>query len=163
MVKEGSKRKFYNAVRKYGWESFIYGVIEECDDCSLLEKEIFYIEKFNTFKCGYNSTIGGNGKSGWKHTEKTKEKIGKSNTGKRRSHEQRKLLSEVHKNKSLSEQNKKNISKALKKIGHLPPIHKNTRWWNDGQTSKRSIECPGHKWKPGRLPLAPYSNRKNVQ
>jgi len=163
MVKSGSKRKFYNAVRKYGWENFIYGIVEECDDCLLHDKEIFYIEEYNTFKCGYNSTMGGDGKSGWEHTQETKEKISKSNTGKKYSIEHRQKLREIHKNKPLSEQNKKNISKALKEIGHMPPLHKNTKWWNNGQISKRSVECPGCEWKLGRLPLGPYMNRKNVQ
>jgi group I intron endonuclease len=160
---KGCKRKFYNAVRKYGWENFIYGIIEECEIELLTQKEISYIKEFNTFEYGYNSTLGGDGKLGWKHSEKTKEKIRKSNLGKKRSPEQRQLLSDIHKNKPLSEENKKNISKALKEIGHLPPSHKNTKWWNNRQTNKRSVECPGEGWIFGRLPLGPYLNRRNVR
>ena len=156
----GRKRKFYKAVEKYGWENFIYGVIEQCDVSLLGKKEVNYISEYNTFKCGYNSTLGGDGKFGWKHTKETKEKIGKSNTGKFRSEETKKKLSDIHKNKPLSEENKKNISKALKQIGHSPPSHKNTKWWNNGQTNKRSVECPGEEWKSGRLPLKPYKKRK---
>ncbi len=160
MVKNGSKRKFYNAIKKYGWENFIYGIIEECDSNTLLQREMYYIKKYGTFKCGYNSTLGGDGKSGWKHTEETKGKIAKSNTGKKRSVEQRKLLSEIHKNKPLSLEHRKSISDAHKKTGFVPPSHRNTKWWNDGQISKRSVECPGYNWSPGRLPLGPYFNRK---
>jgi hypothetical protein len=104
--------------------------------------------------------LGGDGKSGWKHTEETKGKIAKSNTGKKRSVEQRKLLSEIHKNKPLSLEHRKSISDAHKKTGFVPPSHRNTKWWNDGQISKRSVECPGYNWSPGRLPLGPYFNRK---
>jgi group I intron endonuclease len=56
--------KFYRAVRKYGWENFIYGIVEEFDKEFLNEMEILYIEKFNSFKDGYNSTMGGEGHYG---------------------------------------------------------------------------------------------------
>ena len=29
--------------------------------------------------------------------------------------------------------------------------HKNTKWWNNGASKKRSIECPGEGWIPGSL------------
>jgi group I intron endonuclease len=51
--------KFYNAIRKYGWENFIYGIIDEYDLRLLDEKEIFYIEKYNTITEGYNTIITG--------------------------------------------------------------------------------------------------------
>ena len=36
-------------------------ILEECDYSKLNEREIFYIAKYNTFKEGYNLTIGGDG------------------------------------------------------------------------------------------------------
>jgi group I intron endonuclease len=51
--------KFYNAIKKYGWNSFIWGVIEECDVELLNEQEVFWIDKYNTYYKGYNSTLGG--------------------------------------------------------------------------------------------------------
>lgn len=45
--------------RKYGLDSFVFEIIEECFIEELNEKEIFYIEKYNTFNNGYNSTMGG--------------------------------------------------------------------------------------------------------
>jgi len=54
--------KFYNAVNKYGWENFIYGVIGEYDLELLDEKEIYYINEYNTYKNGYNMTLGGDGR-----------------------------------------------------------------------------------------------------
>jgi group I intron endonuclease len=51
--------KFYNAIRKYGWENFIYGVIGEFDILDLNTRETYYIEKYNTIKEGYNTlTVG---------------------------------------------------------------------------------------------------------
>jgi len=54
--------KFYNAVNKYGWKNFIYGVIGEYDLELLDEKEIYYINEYNTYKRGYNMTLGGGGR-----------------------------------------------------------------------------------------------------
>lgn len=51
--------KIYQAIRKYGWENFDISVIELCPESELNEKEIFYIEKFDSFKNGYNMTEGG--------------------------------------------------------------------------------------------------------
>lgn len=34
-----------------------------------------------------------------------------------------------------------------------------TKWWNNGQTNKRSVECPGKEFIPGRIPLGPYNRR----
>lgn len=55
------KSNFYNAVNKYGWESFIYGIIKVCDTDKLDEMEKRYISKYNTFNDGYNMTMGGDG------------------------------------------------------------------------------------------------------
>lgn len=52
---------FHNAIRKYGADNFIVEKLEECDIEDLNEKEIYYIAKYNTFKAGYNLTIGGDG------------------------------------------------------------------------------------------------------
>lgn len=56
---------FYNAIRKYGWNNFSWSILETIrgekeDVCSKLDKlEIFYIQKFNSLKNGYNQTRGG--------------------------------------------------------------------------------------------------------
>ena len=52
---------FHNAIRKYGIDNFIVETLEECDYKDLNSREIFYIAKYNTFKEGYNLTIGGDG------------------------------------------------------------------------------------------------------
>lgn len=53
--------KFARALRKYGIEHFKIIVIEECNINNLNEKEIYYIDKYNSFKDGYNTTLGGDG------------------------------------------------------------------------------------------------------
>lgn len=52
---------FHNALHKYGIENFTVETLEECEANLLNEREIFYIAKYNTFKEGYNLTIGGDG------------------------------------------------------------------------------------------------------
>lgn len=61
---------------KYGEDSFLFYIIEECRKEEVNQKEIFWIEHFNTKKRknGYNITDGGKGTSGWKASEETKEK-----------------------------------------------------------------------------------------
>lgn len=60
--------KLHNAMYKYGIENFNYEVLEflssktKRDLISILdEKEIYYIEKFDTYYNGYNATKGGRG------------------------------------------------------------------------------------------------------
>lgn len=86
-VKKGSKQVFYNAIRKYGWENFIWEVLEQSEDKELLlkEKEEYYIRKYNThYKSGYgyNMTYGGEGTFGWIPSAETKQKISESKKGK---------------------------------------------------------------------------------
>ena len=50
----------YAAMRKYGIDNFDFSVLEECAVEELNNKEIEYIEKFNSYKQGYNQTRGGN-------------------------------------------------------------------------------------------------------
>lgn len=67
------KNKFYNAVRKYGWANFNYSVIAKVESDSLesvtelLDKlEIEYIAQYDSYYHGYNSTLGGHSKRGYK-------------------------------------------------------------------------------------------------
>ena len=49
------------AINKYGADNFTFYVIETCDDNDVDEREAYWIEKFNTYYDGYNSTLGGEG------------------------------------------------------------------------------------------------------
>jgi group I intron endonuclease len=102
-VKRGCKKskKFYNSIKKYKIENFIIGVIEECDSSLLFEREKYYIKEYNTYHDGLNSTLGGEGVSGWKHTEEAKIKI-----------------KEKRKNQIITEEHKENLRK-----------HKHTEEW----------------------------------
>ena len=79
--KEKNQTKFFRAIKKYGWDNFEHEIIEK--DIPTLEeaneKERYYIEFYDSFKKGYNSTHGGDGATGYKHTKEEKEKISKNN------------------------------------------------------------------------------------
>ena len=51
--------KFYLAIQRYGLENFSFEVIEECAQEELDEREIYWIDYFNSYEKGYNSSIGG--------------------------------------------------------------------------------------------------------
>lgn len=60
---KGRTYKLYNAIRKYGYDNFYYEILEQCIPFELLDtREIEYIEKFNSYHKGYNSSKGGDGR-----------------------------------------------------------------------------------------------------
>lgn len=68
--------KFYRAIRKHGWDNFNWKIIYQSLDANHCLKimESYFIQEYNSYKNGYNETLGGEGTIGFKHTEKFKEK-----------------------------------------------------------------------------------------
>lgn len=62
--KEDLDKPLYKAMRKYGLENFKLTILEECPEEKLKEREIFWIEKLDTYRKGYNATLGGDTPSG---------------------------------------------------------------------------------------------------
>lgn len=63
-IKERCKdRPLYRAMRKYGKDRFTIEQLEECDEKVLSDREIYWIDQYRSFRCGYNATLGGGGKS----------------------------------------------------------------------------------------------------
>ena len=62
--KRGDRKHYplYLAFRKYGVENFIISELEKCTAEDLDSREIFWIEKLDTYKHGYNATTGGSGR-----------------------------------------------------------------------------------------------------
>ena len=60
---------------KYGQSSFSFYIIEKCDCKDINKREQYWINYYDTFYNGYNLDFGGNGISGYKHTEKEIEKM----------------------------------------------------------------------------------------
>lgn len=61
--KNQKNRPLYNAMNKYGIEHFKIEQIEECDEQIVDDREKYWIEFLQTFKYGYNATLGGEGKA----------------------------------------------------------------------------------------------------
>ena len=72
--------------------------------------------------------------------------------GKHLSEETRRKLSvnngRFWKGKHLSEEHRHRLSEALKGKQNWT---KDSHWWNNGISNKRSRECPGPEWKRGRI------------
>jgi group I intron endonuclease len=105
----GSKYYFHRALKKYGFINFNWDVIEVVHEIILLnEREMYYIDLYNTFLGdGYNSTIGGRGVSGWKHSDESKKKIGSASRlnklGKKLSDETKEKIGKYSKGKTYKD------------------------------------------------------------
>lgn len=55
-------RPLYFAMNKYGIENFSVEEIEQCEDSEAEEREIYWIDAYDSYRKGYNATIGGDGK-----------------------------------------------------------------------------------------------------
>ena len=134
-INKKDNTKFYNALRKYGLDKFVYCVLEEnVLRVNLNLKEIEWIEEFDSFYGGYNMTAGGRQTILSKESRKrmSESRKGKSSGMKGKtawnkgkigiySEETKKKMSEFHKgiknynyNKPRTEETKKKISNALK-------------------------------------------------
>lgn len=136
--------KIDNARKKYGPENFEYSVLMkvEGDDQEVKQTldvlEMWFIRIYDSFKNGYNSTEGGGGMVGYKHTEEwknnhsekltghyswsrgttlseeTKRKMSESRIGHKTSEETRRKISEKLKGKIYSEETKRKMSESRK-------------------------------------------------
>ena len=72
------------AIRKYGQKTFSIELVEQVESAErVYELEQYYIKQYDTkVPNGYNLTDGGDGISGLKHNDETKEKIKLSRIGK---------------------------------------------------------------------------------
>lgn len=56
-------RPLYRAMNRYGKEHFTIDIIEECDISILSDREIYWINYYDSYHNGYNATLGGDGKT----------------------------------------------------------------------------------------------------
>jgi len=135
-TKRGADRKFHKAIKKYGEPTF--EVLEYCQTIDeLYEAEKKYIKKFDSFKNGYNSTLGGEGTFGiprpksvkWRNEHSSK----MSGSGNPRF------------GVKLDEQFKQNHSEVMRQYYEKNPTKKawgnkssmNMIWINDGKFEKK--------------------------
>ena len=112
-----------NAIKKYGKDSFEVFVLEECSsETEMKQKEIQLIKEKKSLasETGYNLTLGGDGRLGYKLSEETKQKISQGNLGKVMSLNAREKMSVAAKKRSVGKlspmDGKKHTDDALKKI-----------------------------------------------
>lgn len=111
--------KLQRAINKYGMDNFKYDIIEECNQESLIIREQYYIDFFDSYKNGYNSTPKAGNNLGMKHSEETKEKLKKASMGNKnmlnKSHtdETKNIISEKLKGRTLSEETKKKMCNRI--------------------------------------------------
>lgn len=63
------KRPLYSAMNKYGIEHFHIKQLEECSIEESNDREIYWIEKLDTYHNGYNATLGGESKRYYDYKE----------------------------------------------------------------------------------------------
>ena len=104
--------KLNNAWQKYGEDNFEYSVICYCIPAELNSLEMYYINMYNSCKNGYNCTLGGDGITGFKHTDETREIIRQTSTGRKHTEETRALMSMVQTGRYVSEAHKQALRDA---------------------------------------------------
>lgn len=72
--------KLYNSLTKYGFDNHRFEIIEECNDNTLHEREIYWIKYFNCIKEGLNIRLGNRTGA---LTDDTKQKISKALKGRK--------------------------------------------------------------------------------
>lgn len=98
-TKEQCRTKFNYAVLKYGVSNFDVSVIETDVPMDQIEdRERYYIQLYDSYNHGYNSTQGGNGTVGYIFTDKVREKMRRA----------------YNKEKNITEARNRKISEALK-------------------------------------------------
>ncbi len=101
--------KFYRALRKYKESDFEWSEIDTANNKECLsKKEIYWIKYYNSLEAGYNSTLGGEGTSGFTHSDETKNKM----KGRVISNETKEKVSKANTIRVISSKTKKKMSKS---------------------------------------------------
>jgi len=67
--------KLQNSYNKYGEEKIVFKILEICEPKECLIKEQNYINKYKSYKLGYNCRENSSSMLGFKHSDETKNKI----------------------------------------------------------------------------------------
>lgn len=144
---------------KYGPYAFSFFLLEECAAEKLGEREIFWIEKKDSFNSGYNLNKGGDGGNlGWKMPDSVKRKIAFANSGERsfwwgkkqtesaNKKRRQALLGPKNHNygKKFSEETRRKLSEAHR--GRVPPNKRPVKCIETGiiyESAKKASEILG--------------------
>jgi group I intron endonuclease len=103
---EHENRYLQRSYNKHGENNFTSYLIEECTKEELNNKEIYWIEKLNSYKEGFNLTIGGNGVTGWKADDEFKQHISEITSGEKNPNYGHKWTDEMKKRLSFQRKGK---------------------------------------------------------
>ena len=183
-IKNNPNTKFARAIRKYGWDAFNHEVVLtiECEtkeelDFWLKEWEKYYIEKYDSYYNGYNSTLGGDGTFGYGRTEERKEKQSKKMVGKYKDENQplygthhsdktKKKIGNSNKGRTPSEKQKNKMKKLMegknnpraKKVICLNTLDifqtiEDCKKWCGLKSSGIAMCCRGERETSGKHPI----------
>ncbi|MBA9027593.1 helix-turn-helix domain-containing protein [Peribacillus huizhouensis] len=103
-ARSGSEFIFHRAIRRYGEESFKWKVIDKADTLDELnEKEMYWINHYDSYNNGYNMTFGGSALMlGRSHTEEARKKIAEAGIGRLVTEETRRKIREANQGENSS-------------------------------------------------------------
>lgn len=125
-------RKFYNAIKKYGWENFNHIILFENlskDMADLIEQEL--IKKYNTTNNGYNINTGG---KHYAHNDETKKILSLNHRGKNNP-----FYNKKHNKKTLSIISQKSMYRSRKKVINLHTLDVYESLFEASSCTKQSI------------------------
>ena len=132
-------QNFYYAIRKYGWDNFIWEVLYQSKDGEYTLKimESYFIKQYDSYNNGYNETLGGEGTFGWRPPKEWKEKQSKLHKGKSKPQGFGEKISFHRKGTKLSDDTKSKISSNHHNVsGENNPMYKKLHTEKTKQTIK---------------------------
>ncbi len=138
-IKKGTKNgAIYQALRKYGIETFEFGVCCLCERSELNTNEEKYVELLkSTAPNGYNLTTGGNSKT--VISDITREKISVAQKGRKKSLEEIQKISNSLKGRKSWNKGKKTTGKALEVIIARNKSRIGIPAWNKGTKTPEDV------------------------
>lgn len=150
--KKSPTNHFHRALKKYDKDNFIWDIIGYCTSKKELDAmEFHYIKYYDTYKNGYNMTLGGEGTIGRVCKESTKRKISKSKTGIKMSEEFKKKLSVMRRGVKKSKKHIENVVASKSKYweitypdGHVEVIKNLSAFCRENDLSDRGMWMVAH-------------------
>ena len=154
--KRHEQTKLHKAIRKYGVESFLFEIIEECSINELNEKEIYWIAYYNTYLNPehYNMTPGGDGYTCGS---------GEQAAGCKITQEECNIIKEKLKEGLKAQDIIQLVPNATP--GIISSINHGHSWFDANETYPLSIRNGNHLWsdKQALLIRQEYAEGKNLQ